>query len=98
MDDHFSSVYESAPAPLGAVRYYMDHWLFPDDVEGARILDIGGADGRNALYLWLFRGAITAVLDEYQGHGADAENYLLARQAAKRLGANGFQVFVEFAC
>ena len=54
--------------------YYVDQYLFPEDVSGMRFLDVGGADGSVALWLQLKRGARVDVLDEYAGHGSASTN------------------------
>ncbi|TES88649.1 MAG: class I SAM-dependent methyltransferase [Desulfobacteraceae bacterium] len=63
--------------------YYYGSYLFPRNVEGLRILDVGGADGTLALYLMRSRGAKVDILDEYEGHGSPALNY---EKALERFG------------
>ena len=72
---------------LASIGYYADHYLFPFDIAGKRILEIGGGSGSIALYLAVERGATVDVLDEYEGQGSAADNYVTL---GKRLEALGF--------
>jgi SAM-dependent methyltransferase len=89
----YPSVYGHRRDSLDSIQYYVNHWLFPESIAGAHVLDIGGGDGAFALYLCLCRGAKTAVLDEYEGRGAEAENYSRAVRAKELLGAKDFHIY-----
>lgn len=67
-------------------KYYNDSYLFPRNVRGLKVLDVGGADGTIALYLMRYRGAEVDIIDEYEGHGSSAQNY---EKALERFRHNG---------
>lgn len=90
----YLSAYGHRRDTLDSIQYYVDHWLFPENIEGAHVLDIGGGDGAFALYLCLCRGAKTTVLDEYGGRGADVANYARALRAKQLLGVKNLQIHV----
>ena len=60
---------------FGRIAYFIDNYIFPFDISGARCLDVGGADGSHAIYLKAARNARVDILDEYEGHGSSASNY-----------------------
>ena len=50
--------------------YYVDNYLFPSDIAGKRMLDIGGGDGFLGLYNRVIRGASSiSIIDSYDSHG-----------------------------
>ena len=50
--------------------YYVDNYLFPSDISGKRMLDIGGGDGFQGLYNRIVRGASSiSIIDSYDSHG-----------------------------
>ena len=49
--------------------YYVDNYLFPSDIVGKRMLDIGGGDGFLGLYNRIVRGASSiSTIDSYDSH------------------------------
>jgi len=68
------------------IGYYVDQFLFPQDIRGMKILDVGGADGTIGFYLKLNRGASVDIADEYEGHGASSSNYEKALAKVEELG------------
>jgi len=74
------------------VAYYVDNYLFPQDIRDRRILDVGGGDGSLSLYIHIVRGSKVDVLDEYAGHGGASSNLEKLLHRLERLGILDIQV------
>lgn len=77
---------------LERTAYYVNNFLFPDDIRGLRLLDVGGGDGKVGLYLYLARGAKVNILDEFTGHGSPAANREKLFVALQQLGISDIRV------
>ena len=75
--------------------YYIDQYLFPEDVSGKYLLDVGGADGSVALWLRLNRKARVDVLDEYEGHGSPTANKDRLNDRLKRFSLQDMRVITS---
>lgn len=74
------------------IAYYVDNYLFPNDICNRRLLDVGGADGTLGLYIHVARRARVDILDEYAGHGSAASNREKLFYRLNRLGISDMRV------
>ena len=67
---NFATMYDMDDQALARHVYYIDNYLFPNDITGQHMLDIGGGDGSLGLYNLLIRGiSSVSIIDSYDSHG-----------------------------
>ncbi len=88
-------IFQARGVSFARIAYYADSYLFPFDVHGCRILEVGGGNGALALYIQACRKARIDVLDAYCGPGNTISNQETFLSWIERTGAMSIQIMKE---